>query len=346
MPATRLKRRSPRTKLYRLLPVEWFILISISVCTSLSIINDLRWFMPNVESFSFALNHYIGPLFPIFSFFVFMAIFNFERRKYFKEQLFYTMRMSIIIFVSIFIHFNLKLWAPIVNPTRYDNLYYAIDRSIFFWLIEWLESAHKWMPSEFLGMSNPYHGLFVMMFTFSFTLHGIKSRLSSEAVVTAAVLMMVLGAFSYMVAPALGLFVFEPSQHPGVYIAQESMLRFHYAFVSSYGLHYEPAYFTAGLAAMPSLHAANAVMFWLCAWRDIRWLAFLYTPVVFYILVEAVSLKWHYIIDLVAGIVLGWFCYRITYWMVNDRIEKISDQIHQNKEDMALNTTKLNGTSL
>jgi hypothetical protein len=207
-------------------------------------------------------------------------------------------------------------------------LYYEIDQS-FFWLIKWLEEAHKWMPSEFPGMKNPYHDLFVMMFLCSFTLHGIKNRLSSEIVVTAAVLIMIVGAFSYIIAPALGLFIFEPSTNLGARIAQESMMKFYQEFINSNGAYYDPAYFISGLAAMPSLHAAHAAMFWLCAWRDVRWLALFYIPVVFYIFVEAVSLKWHYMIDLVPGIIIGWACYRIAYWMVNYRFKNTPSILSQ-----------------
>ena len=104
-----------------LLPVEWFTLAAFPVCTLLAILNDLRWFTPNLESFSFAFNHYIGPLFPILLFFIFTAFLSsYERRDYFKKQIFYVIRMSIVILVAIFIHFNLKLWAPIINSARYD----------------------------------------------------------------------------------------------------------------------------------------------------------------------------------------------------------------------------------
>lgn len=128
--------------------------------------------------------------------------------------------------------------------------------------------------------------------------------------------MMVIGAVSYSIAPALGPFIYE-LHHDSVPTGnQKAMYHFYEVFVGSNGQNFDPAYFSAGLAAMPSLHVANAVMFLLCAWRDIRWLAYIYIPLVIFILVESVALRWHYLIDLVPGIFLGWLCFQLANWMV------------------------------
>lgn len=95
-----------------------------------------------------------------------------------------------------------------------------------------------------------------------------------------------------------------------------AMFAFYEEFVGSNGQNFDPVFFSAGLAAMPSLHVANAVMFWLCAWREARWLAYVYIPILAYIFVEAVALRWHYLADLAVGALIGWLCFRLAYWMV------------------------------
>lgn len=122
--------------------------------------------------------------------------------------------------------------------------------------------------------------------------------------------------FFYAVAPAFGPFIFDPSPSSDARLIQEAMLEFHLDFINSHGACYDPSYFVAGVAAMPSLHVANSVVFCLCAERDARWLLILYLPITFYIFLEAVVLRWHYMIDLAFGALIGWICFRLANWIV------------------------------
>jgi membrane-associated phospholipid phosphatase len=67
-------------------------------------------------------------------------------------------------------------------------------------------------------------------------------------------------------------------------------------------------HFTVGLAAMPSLHAAGAFLFWLFAWKHGRILLPLYSILLFFILVTSIASRWHYAIDIPVGIALAWGC--------------------------------------
>jgi hypothetical protein len=71
------------------------------------------------------------------------------------------------------------------------------------------------------------------------------------------------------------------------------------------------ASFVAGLAAMPSLHAAGAFLFFVFAWKHGRPLVPLYGAALFFILVTSIATRWHYIIDLPIGIALAYGCVRL-----------------------------------
>jgi hypothetical protein len=286
------------------------------------------WLTPDAQAFLFAFNHYLGPFFPAIVVFIIMIAVTDSRRDYFKLQLLYLMRMFALMATAIFIHFNIKLWAPIINPLRYDHIYHDMDVSAS-WLIDLIDIFHQLIPVNLMGISHSYHMLFVGMFVLSFCLHGIKGKASSERLMTATILLLILGALSYVVAPAFGPFIFEPSPLPEARLSQDVMMGFHRLFIESQGAYYDPTYFVAGVA-MPSLHAANVIVFCLCAERDLRWLLFLYVPITFYILVEAVALRWHYAIDLAFGILIGWLCYRLADWMADcpraNRPKRLLDQ--------------------
>lgn len=316
--------------LSRILPIEWFTLLAATACIIMFDQMGLRWLTPDISAFVFVFSHYLSPFYPTIVFFVIMVTLKKSHRDYSIHQLLYLMRMFFLMMVAIFIHFNIKLWAPIINPLRYDDIYCSMDASASL-LINLVGFFHLIISKTPIIESRLYHDLFVGMFVVSFTLHGIKGRASSEILVTATILLLIIGALSYIAAPAFGPFIFDQGPLPNVRSIQDAMMIFHSQFIESHGAYYNPAYFVAGLAAMPSLHVANAIIFCLCAERDLRWLLFLYVPITFYIFIEAVALKWHYTIDLVIGIFIGWLCYRLADWIVkyshSDRSKYASQSI-------------------
>jgi hypothetical protein len=91
--------------------------------------------------------------------------------------------------------------------------------------------------------------------------------------------------------------------------AHEQVMRDGMAWIAKAG----PDYFTGGLAAMPSLHMAHAlVMTWFMIKARSIWVpAFLL--ITFWVLIESVASRWHYIIDLPAGALLAVF----VIWLTN-----------------------------
>jgi len=69
--------------------------------------------------------------------------------------------------------------------------------------------------------------------------------------------------------------------------------------------------FTAGLAAMPSLHAAGAFLYLLFAWKHGKALVPIYSLILLFILVTSIANRWHYLIDLPVGMMIAWASFRL-----------------------------------
>ena len=59
---------------------------------------------------------------------------------------------------------------------------------------------------------------------------------------------------------------------------------------------------------MPSLHAGGSYLFVVFAWRHCRWIAPLPIAMFSFICIAAIASRWHYLIDLPAGMLLAWGC--------------------------------------
>src|SRR3546814_1498526 len=99
-------------------------------------------------------------------------------------------------------------------------------------------------------------------------------------------------SMAYLVAPAVGPFIYEAGVNPMITGGQRSMLEFYRnavatgpAFLAKHG----SINFTVGLAAMPSLHSASAYLFFLFAWKHGKVLVPLYSFILAYILIMAVA---------------------------------------------------------
>lgn len=212
--------------------------------------------------------------------------------------------------VVVFCHFNIKLWVPHINPTNFDIFYYKTDeilRPIVDICIFLRRYILFFIPYE----SNFYMTSFMFLFYSSFLYHAIKTPDRFRALVVSVLLLQALGAVAYLVTPAVGPFLFEKGINPTIADGQSSMLEFYRNSVAEgpgWIARHGGANFTIGLAAMPSLHAAGAFLFFLFAWKYGRFLLPLYSFILFFILVTSIASRWHYVIDVPIGMALAWIC--------------------------------------
>jgi len=290
---------------------EWVVAAGLAlIAIALSFVIHAPFRFPSEGAFLFIGFTYLIP-FVLVSIWILLPLPFLNFRREFKRalrvilrQINYTLCFGII----LVFHFHIKLWAPLINPASYDHLYEAIDQKFFFWmnpLIFWRGQFHyNWLE-------NLYFEVFLCMFLCSFIVHSLKSTNEFRRVFLASVLVQATGAVAYLIAPALGPFIYHHGVNDHVTQAQQQMLATHQALVAG-GLPWlkknTGKYLVAGLAAMPSLHLAASFVFLWYALKYCRWLSWFYWPGILWIIFEAMASRWHYGIDLVAGLILAYGC--------------------------------------
>lgn len=201
-------------------------------------------------------------------------------------------------------HFNVKLWVLAINPRLWDAQYLAIDDALRP-LIDGARAIHNALAWLGGPVDRLYLFAFLAMFGCSIIIHSSRSFPVFRRMILTAMLVHVIGGLSYLVAPALGPFVHETSVNALEAQRQTFMLAAHNAalvdgkiWFSAHG----SEFLATGLGAMPSLHVASSAVFVYYAWMRERWLCWFYVPLFAFIMIEAVATRWHYLVDIVAGL--------------------------------------------
>ena len=143
-------------------------------------------------------------------------------------------------------------------------------------------------------------------------------QVAAVYLVVAWLIVLMVGAFSYLIAPAAGPFLSEKGVNDVATAAQDSMWWGYQqvqaqgmAWIEENGAHY----FTSSLAAMPSLHVAQVVVMTYYILRSRSLLGPVFVALSAWILVESVASRWHYTVDAPFGIALAiaviWTCNRV-----------------------------------
>ena len=212
--------------------------------------------------------------------------------------------------VVMLAHFNIKLWVPDLNPRLCDESYWQIDQALRP-LVDGAMALRQLLNGIIPADSAFYTHGFIAMFYFGFTVHGLQRVEVFRALIIASMSLQALGALAYLVAPAVGPFIFEQGTNPFFTGVQREILasyQEHLAQGPSWVVAHGDAMLLTGLAAMPSLHAGGSFLFVLFAWRHCRQVALLPTVMFGFICIAAIANRWHYLIDLPAGMLLAWCC--------------------------------------
>lgn len=220
-------------------------------------------------------------------------------------------QMSYLISFNLlmWLHFHVKMWIPLINPIRYDELYFQID-NIFRPLLNMLATIRAFV-SGIGNIDSLYTNLFIVMFAVSFFFHSAFDRENVRKLILASIIIQVVGSLCYLVMPAVGPFIYEHGVSRLATECQSSMLHGYWNLVSLGPRWLDengPKYFIAGLAAMPSLHSGASWIFLYYAYKYKPYLLTLYLPIFFWIIIEAVSSRWHYLIDLPVGVAVASVC--------------------------------------
>ena len=212
---------------------------------------------------------------------------------------------TLIAYAAILItHFNIKLWVHAINPTLWDAGYWRTDQALRP-LVDGALGTRNGLSALVGPIDWLYLFAFLAMFGCSIIVHSTRSFVVFRKVVLTAMLVHVVGGLSYLVTPALGPFIYEPGVNVLETERQAYMLAAHNAALVG-GIPWFKAqgaeFLATGLAAMPSLHVASSAVFVYFAWVYERHLSWFYVPLFVFILIEAVATRWHYLVDIVAGL--------------------------------------------
>lgn len=286
------------------LPEIWFTAILLGLTLVISAILGFRFHLPAGDRAAFVGIHYLYPLVGVAIWGVLAAV---GQRRELARTFFVALPCYAVVLVC---HFNLKLWAPHINPALWDGFYWQTD----IWarpLIEACFALRRAIAPLIPLDSNFYMTSFIAMFYISFCFHALRSPHQFRTLFLAALIFQGMGALAYLVMPAIGPFLYEAGIEPIQTAAQASMLAVREDILNG-GAPWLAAnggtHLTVGLAAMPSLHTGGSFLFLLFAWRYAKVLTPLYVILFTYISIDAVASRWHYLIDLPAGIALAWAC--------------------------------------
>jgi hypothetical protein len=211
-------------------------------------------------------------------------------------------------------HFNVKLWMNFVNPVSWDSFYWQTDQMLRPMVVASF-AVHNAVDSSFTFGEHLYLFAFLAMFAGSIIVHSMQSFMTFRKVILSAMLVHVLGGLSYLVMPAVGPFLYEPGVNT-LETARQGHMHAGYLAMMAEGRGWLPRqgnqFMFAAVAAMPSLHVASSAVFVYYALHHARWLGVLYLPLFVFIMFEAVATRWHYWIDVVAGLALTALAIAIT----------------------------------
>ncbi|WP_395391137.1 phosphatase PAP2 family protein [Novosphingobium sp. BL-8A] len=215
--------------------------------------------------------------------------------------------------IALFVYFNVKLWIPHLNSHNFDGFYWKIDE-FSMPLIYLCMAIRRGLLPVIPYEANFYLSSYMMLFYISFLYHAIRTPEQFGKLIVAVILLQLLSIVGYVGTPAVGPFIFQNGLNPIISQGQHQMLNFYFHSLSGGGKWIASqggANFTAGLAAMPSLHAGGAFLFFMFARKHGKVLVPPYAFILFYILVTAIASRWHYVIDIPVGMGLAWFSYTL-----------------------------------
>lgn len=216
--------------------------------------------------------------------------------------------------IILITHFNIKMWMSLINPNLWDDIYWKTDQMVRP-LIDASFVVHDVADWILPAGEHLYLFAFLAMFASSIITHSMQCFIVFRKVLFTAMLVHVLGGLSYLVMPAVGPFIYErgvnaleAARQEHMYGGYRALLAGGRPWIASQG----SQFMFAAVAAMPSLHVASSAVFVHYAWKHARWLGVLYLPLFAFIIFEAMATRWHYWIDVVAGLALTALAIAIT----------------------------------
>lgn len=274
--------------------------VFVAAACMLSLVYRVPLIGPDLSAVATVGVHYLLPLFGVIATGLALGGMSRQRRL---EAVCFVLTFAVI----LWIHFNVKLWVPLIRPVSYDPLLWQSDQALRP-IVDAAIACRRWLGRWMWGIDHLYMNGFVLLFYTSLMSHAGRPSPVFREMMLAVIVFQGLGGFSYLLFPAVGPFIYETGVNPLLTDAQHHMLdarRALQAGGAGWLAKHGSGMFVAPLAAMPSLHTGGAALFLHYAWRDCRFLLPLYVPLFAFIVVAAVASRFHYVVDLPAGVALA-----------------------------------------
>jgi membrane-associated phospholipid phosphatase len=204
-------------------------------------------------------------------------------------------------------YLNLRPILPIINSSSYDEALYQLDVRLF--TVEPTLAVEAWSsPRVVEWFSFFYYSYFYFISSFIFVMMFTSRndhRLATFA--TGALLVVTTGQFVYTLVPGLG---------PYAHLAHE------YRAPLQGGTFYQLVVNAVSAAGplrdiFPSIHTALPTFLTLFAWRHYRRYAPIATFFTVNIILATIVLRWHYLVDVFAGLILA----ATAFWLAPRLVE-------------------------
>lgn len=243
------------------------------------------------------------------------------------DSFMFASRVWLVFYLTLIIHFNIKINIGIWRDTLYDPMLYQFDQ----WSDWFIQAVLFWHPTvdRWFDLAPWYGILYEFSFLFTFALFALLRPKTFRLLFGATVITMLLGSLFYILLPAVGPFLYDTPASPYMQQVLPVMYEKYFSYISSDGQYYIPTFLIQGLAAMPSLHTAQILVFTYFVWRHLRWLSVVYIPLTVFILMEAMYTKYHYLLDLVIGAELAMIGTLLTFLLYEWRARTLLPTGHR-----------------
>ncbi len=215
----------------------------------------------------------------------------------------------------------IKLAIPLLHPRLFDQQLWDIDRTIFFGIspnIFFLNLFSNAAAMRVIDYAYAYIFVTGLCVAIGYFVSSPSKRLQ-VAFITGHAIMWLAGAWLYVLVPALG----PAYRFPDVWLQYVHELPITAGLQATLWANYSnvlkiphgvnaPVSILFGIAAFPSMHVAFQLFIFLWFRRLWTWGEVLFAIFVLVIFLGAMITGWHYLIDLIAGLLLAWLTWFIT----------------------------------
>lgn len=213
-------------------------------------------------------------------------------------------RTLLTLFFSFYAYSHLKTIIPLVNSANYDNFFEAADKFLFFGYsptLLLLKIKGGWVVKLMFYSYASFYVAFCLSLAVAFLQ---KSELVMRKLVLGILLIYIIGIAGYYLFPAWAPLFTTPELFAHIPNKYRELLWNGHLAVQANPAAFKASYFL-GVAAFPSLHGAHFLFLMLVAYYHQRPLFYVYIPWGILLYVSTIFMGWHYVVDLIAGVLIA-----------------------------------------